>query len=105
MIDNSLPPTGKFYTEAKAKEMVAEERAKWLKVIEDIKHEAKMKATTEEVLDEDLYKSSLNEDTSCDCAMDESIVETEVIILDKLFEIIDRKVNEVTDGKEVHRGN
>lgn len=30
MIDNSLPPMGKFYTEAKAKEMV-------LKALEDVK--------------------------------------------------------------------
>ena len=54
MIDNSLPPMGKFYTEAKANEMVAEERAKWLSAIEDIREmvkEAKSYSDTCKILE------------------------------------------------------
>ena len=85
MIDNSLPPMSKFYTEAKAKEMVAEERAKWLKCIEDIK------AKIEDEIDEEFDLCVRH------CGRDV----LRLTCLKEFSSLIDRKVNEVKDDREV----
>ena len=64
---------GKFYTEAKANEMVAEERAKWLSVIKDIKAE--------------LHALWDNEPCVTEHGCDKEV-----------YDLIDRKVNEVKHG-------
>ena len=74
-IINDAPPIGTvFYTEGKANEMVAEERAKWLSVIKDIKS-----ATNDiEWFGDDAFWDGVS----------------------AVLEIIDRKVNEIRHNEK-----
>ncbi len=75
--------------------MFALEKAKPLpvitnKVLDKISAEIKEKAFTEEIFDEETFKSTYTENVTRETAEDESVIETEIVKLSDILEIIEK---------------
>ena len=75
--------------------MLALEKAKPLpvvtnKVLDKISAEIKEKAFTEEIFDEEIFKSTYTENVTRETAEEESVIETEIVKLSDILEIIEK---------------
>ena len=59
-------------------------------VLDKVFAEIEKKSFTEEIFDEDVFNSTYTEDVSRETAECESIIETEIVKLSDIFEIIER---------------
>ena len=77
----------KYYTEVEE----AMEKAETLsEILDKISAEIKEKAFTEEIFDEETFKSTYTENVTRETAEEESVIETEIVKLSDILEIIEK---------------
>ena len=77
----------KYYTEVEE----AMEKAEPLsEILDKISAEIKEKAFTEEIFDEETFKSTYTENVTRETAEEESVIETEIVKLSDILEIIEK---------------
>lgn len=65
-------------------------------ILDKISAEIKEKSFTEEIFDEEIFKSTYTENVTRETAEEESVIETEIVKLSDILEIIEKYKEEVS---------